>query len=85
MKTAISIPDALFAEVEACARRLRVPRSRVFADAVAEYLARHRGPVDATSLWNEVIAEAGQPGEQPAAVAARKRTRAVVRAATPRR
>lgn len=41
MKTAISIPDELYAEAERLARRLNRPRSRVYADAVREYLARH--------------------------------------------
>ncbi|HXV64373.1 MAG TPA: ribbon-helix-helix protein, CopG family [Vicinamibacteria bacterium] len=79
VKTAISIPDELFREVELCARRLKVSRSRLFADAVREYLARRKFPRDATEAWNEVIAEAGQPGDEPAAVALRNRTKAVLR------
>jgi metal-responsive CopG/Arc/MetJ family transcriptional regulator len=42
MKTAISIPDDLFTSAEALARKLGVSRSRLFATAVAEYLAKHR-------------------------------------------
>jgi metal-responsive CopG/Arc/MetJ family transcriptional regulator len=41
MKTAISIPDDLYAEAEVRARRLRRSRSRLYADAMREYLARH--------------------------------------------
>src|SRR5437867_3734933 len=79
MKTAISIPDDLFHEVERCTRRLRVSRSRLFADAAREYLAKRRDPSDATTSWNQVIAEAGQPGDEPAAVAVRGRSKAVLR------
>ncbi len=43
MKTAISIPDEVFAAAEAEARRLGVSRSGLFAKAVAEFVARNRG------------------------------------------
>lgn len=80
MKTAISIPDELFRQVEHCARRRKVSRSRLFADAVREYLARQRIPLDATAAWNEVIAKAGQPGDERAAVALRNRSKAMLKA-----
>jgi predicted transcriptional regulator len=41
MKTAVSLPDRVFADAERLARRLRKSRSRLYADAVAEYVARH--------------------------------------------
>jgi antitoxin MazE6 len=85
MKTAISIPDALFHEVEACTRRLKVSRSRLFTDAAREYLARRRAPFDATQAWNEAISAGGQPGDEAGAVALRKRSRAVLRAALKKR
>jgi predicted transcriptional regulator len=85
VKTAISIPDELFREVERCSRRLGVSRSRLFADAVREYLARQRFPPDATEAWNQVIDEAGQPGDELAAVALRKRGKTVLRASVARR
>jgi len=81
MKTAISIPDELFHEVELCSRRLKVSRSRLFAVAAREYLARHRAPIDATAAWDKAIAAAGQPGDDPAAAAVRRRSKAVLRAA----
>jgi len=80
MKTAISIPDQLFHEVEQCSRLLRVSRSRLFADAAREYLARRRLPADATAAWNQVIDEVGQPGDTAAAAALRRRGKAVLRA-----
>ena len=79
MKTAISIPDELFREVELCSRRLKVSRSRLFADAVREYLARRRFPPDATAAWNQVIDLAGQPGDEAPAAALRNHGKAVLR------
>jgi predicted transcriptional regulator len=54
MKTAISIPDELYAEAEALARRLRRPRSRLYADAMREYLARH-DPDSVTAALNRLV------------------------------
>ena len=42
MKTAISIPDELFSKASDTAERMGIPRSRLFALAVAEYIQRHR-------------------------------------------
>jgi len=42
MKTAISLPDDLFASAEALAERLGLSRSRLFATAVAEFVAKHQ-------------------------------------------
>lgn len=42
MKIAVSIPDAVFEAAERLAKERRVPRSQVFAEALAEYVARHR-------------------------------------------
>ncbi len=41
MKVAISIPDDLFDSAETLARRLGVARSRLYATALADYVARH--------------------------------------------
>ena len=41
MKTAISIPDDVFADAEQLARELKKSRSRLYGDAVREYIARH--------------------------------------------
>jgi metal-responsive CopG/Arc/MetJ family transcriptional regulator len=41
MKTAISIPDDLFDDAERLARVLKKSRSRLYGDAVREYVARH--------------------------------------------
>ncbi len=42
MKTAISIPDPVFRSAEALARRLKISRSHLYANAVAEFVAKHR-------------------------------------------
>jgi len=79
MKLAISLPDALFREIDACARRDRVSRSRFVAMAARDFLARRRIPADPTEAWNRVIESVGQPGDDPAAVALRKRAKVVAR------
>ncbi len=42
MKTAISIPDSLFEEAERLSKRLRIPRSRLYAKALKAYVERQR-------------------------------------------
>ena len=41
MKTAVSLPDDLFARADELARRLRRSRSQLYRDALTEYLYRH--------------------------------------------
>ena len=43
MKVPLSIPDELFESAEKLGRRLGVSRSRLYATALADYLAKHRG------------------------------------------
>jgi hypothetical protein len=43
MKTAVSLPDDLFASAQALAEGLGVSRSHLFATALAEFLAKHQG------------------------------------------
>lgn len=42
MKTAISLPDHLFASADALASRLGMSRSGLIAAALTEFIARHR-------------------------------------------
>jgi metal-responsive CopG/Arc/MetJ family transcriptional regulator len=42
MKTAISLPDDLFKAAESLAGRLGVSRSRLYANALEDYIARHQ-------------------------------------------
>lgn len=43
MKIALSIPDDLFDSAETLGKKLGVSRSRLYATALAEFLAKHRG------------------------------------------
>jgi metal-responsive CopG/Arc/MetJ family transcriptional regulator len=40
IKTSVSLPDDLFRQAEATAKKLRVSRSRLYAQAIAEFLER---------------------------------------------
>jgi len=56
MKTAVSIPEPLFQAAERLAKRLRIPRSRLYARAIERFLADTQER-DVTALLNEVYAE----------------------------
>ncbi len=43
MKTAVSIPDKIFRSADSLAKRLGVSRSRLYADALADFLSRRQG------------------------------------------
>lgn len=43
MKTAVSIPDDVFDAAEALGKRLKLSRSRLYAAALAEFIAKRRG------------------------------------------
>lgn len=53
MKTAVSVPDDVFKRADRLAKRQRKTRSRLYAEAVAEYVARH-DPDWITQRLNEV-------------------------------
>jgi metal-responsive CopG/Arc/MetJ family transcriptional regulator len=53
MKTAVSVPDDLFRQAEAAARRLRMSRSRLFTTALSEFLDRQQSN-SVTDRLNEV-------------------------------
>jgi predicted transcriptional regulator len=59
MKTAISIPDGLFEQGEALARRLGKSRSQIYREALAEYLAR-RETSAVTAALDELVEEVGR-------------------------
>jgi metal-responsive CopG/Arc/MetJ family transcriptional regulator len=56
MKTAISLPDTIFRDAERLAKRLKKSRSRLYMEAVAEYVARHE-PEAVTEALNQLAAE----------------------------
>jgi hypothetical protein len=55
MKTAISIPDPVYRAGERLAKRLRLPRSRLYALALADYVERHADD-DITQRLNASLA-----------------------------
>ena len=61
MKTAVSIPDALFAQAEELAQRLGKSRSQVYREALAEYVAR-REPGAVTAALNQVADDLARDG-----------------------
>lgn len=72
MKTAISLPDDLFESADELAERPGVSRSELYAEAVAEYLAKHRNE-DVTARLNEVYADQAS-GVDPALRSAQARS-----------
>ncbi|MCG3183987.1 MAG: hypothetical protein ICCCNLDF_02099 [Planctomycetes bacterium] len=56
MKVAVSIPDELFKQAERLAKKLKKSRSKLYAMAVAEYLARQR-EAEITESVNRALAE----------------------------
>jgi len=58
MKTAVSVPDDVFAKAERLARRMKKSRSELFSNALAEYIARH-APDHVTETMNQVCDEIG--------------------------
>jgi len=72
MKTAVSIPNELFDAAERLARRSRKSRSRLFSDALREYVAR-RSPEKITAAMDEALAEIGESKDPFIAAVSRRR------------
>ena len=71
MKTAVSLPDDLFEQAERLARRLRKSRSRLYAEAVREYVTRH-DPDAITATLDQVYRENGLQADPFVAAAAER-------------
>lgn len=56
MKTAISIPDDLFADADRLAAKTRQSRSQLYSRAVREYVARHSSD-DITAALDSVYSQ----------------------------
>jgi antitoxin MazE6 len=67
----MSIPDDAFKGAQRLARRTKKSRSRVFSDALREYLAR-RSPEEVTEAANKACAEIGE-GVDPFVASAAQR------------
>ncbi len=68
MKVAISLPDPVFSAAEELAHRLRVSRSQLYAQAIAQYLGERQESL-VTEQLNAVYAAKQEPID-PAVVAA---------------
>jgi predicted transcriptional regulator len=71
MKTAVSIPDEIFQTAERLARRMKKSRSRLYAEALSEYVSRHSSD-EATESMNVALKEIGDSSDSFVATAARK-------------
>jgi Arc/MetJ-type ribon-helix-helix transcriptional regulator len=71
MRTAVSIPDELFHQADALARRLGKSRSEVYREALSAYVAR-REPGAVTRALDEISEEMAAEGEGFGAEAARR-------------
>lgn len=69
MKTAISIPAEVFKAAEKSARRLGISRSKLYSQAVEEWLERHNREAITSNLNSVYAREAGEldPGLRAAA------------------
>jgi len=71
MKTAVSIPDAIFRETDRLAKRTKRSRSQIVSNALAEYLARHSAD-QVMEHMNGALAQIDEESDSFARVAARK-------------
>ncbi len=60
MKTAVSVPDEVFAAAERLAKRMKLSRSELYSRALSEYVAK-RAPEAVTEALDRVCAELGKP------------------------
>lgn len=71
MKTAVSIPDELFERAERLARRTKKSRSKLFSDAIAEYVARH-APEEVTEAMDAALKKLDHQRDDFVSFAARR-------------
>lgn len=71
MKTAISIPDAVYLAGEKQAQRMHTSRSQLYTEALSEYLTRH-APDEVTDAMNQTLEQIDQIREPFIRVAATK-------------
>ena len=78
MKTAISIPDEIFARAEHLARKLGKTRSQLYVEAITVYLAE-RDSEELTERINVAIDELGPDATRIDPVLARMQARSLLR------
>ena len=72
MKTAVSIPDDVFADAERLAKQLKKSRSQLYSHALREYVSRHAGD-HVTETLDKVCADLGTSDDAFASKAGRRR------------
>ncbi len=71
MKIAVSIPDKVFAEAEALAKRLKTSRSEIYSRALGEFIGTH-APDRVTERMNDVVRDVDIEPDVFSVAAARK-------------
>jgi predicted transcriptional regulator len=71
MKTAVSLPDDIYEEMERLARERNVPRDELYAEALREYVAR-RGARALTDAIDRALEGAGADADPGLSAAARR-------------
>jgi len=71
MKTAVSLPDDVYERADRLAKRTGRSRSRLFADALREYVAAH-SPDEITEAMNKACDETGSTPDPFVREAARR-------------
>jgi len=71
MRTAVSIPDDIFADAERLAKALNKSRSQLYSRALQEYVAKH-SPDEVTEALNRVCADVGTEDDGLASAASRR-------------
>jgi metal-responsive CopG/Arc/MetJ family transcriptional regulator len=71
MKTAVSIPDDVFEEAERLARLRRKSRSKLFSEALREYIGRH-SPDEVTEAMDRTCAQLSEHADKFVSLAARR-------------
>ena len=77
VKTAISIQESLFDQVNDLAEELQIPRSQLFTQAVEEFIKRHENRRIFEAL-NKVYAAAPDPAEEALQEGMRRQQRQLV-------
>ena len=76
MKTAVSIPDDIFKDAERLVSRMQISRSRLYAQALTEFVARHDDD-RITASMNRIIDEVDPENDDFTRKAARQTLRRV--------
>lgn len=71
MKTAISVPGVLFERADKLARKMKKSRSRLYSDAISEYVSRH-DPAEVTKALDGLYSKLDSRPHRSLSEAARR-------------